>query len=399
MPEIEIYIQNRDGSVNRRMFQYDGLQIEHPLNDTRTCRFNCPITDTNALNQSNVQHFLPLQRYVMAIYNNRPVFWGPIVKPVFNFKENRVEVNATDVSIYWKNHHLDPAEAEDPLDYAVNGLGLESLVTRAEPTAAEYADGAVDTGINFAGNDIENYLIGAESERRTHRLRPGQSIFDGVQELSEPLDGPDWDILPINEAYDPFTETPGPGYYAMLRARERIGQDKSLDVIFHYGWGRTNLDNFIYEPDGDTIRNRAVVANSRGKYKVAKYIPGYAKHGIMEEWEDSNVPRLDYAAFKAKRIVSAYGEPLQTFTIEPTWDQGLMGSAASTPFRYPSGYSVGDTIRAIAKLDRMVVDSVGRVIKVTLTQLNAAENVQSQVECIPESVDIEEDVTVGDDIQ
>lgn len=401
MPEVEVYIQNRDLSVNRRQFQYSDLEVVDSLNDARTCKFSGPITDTNALNQSNVQHFLPLARFVKVIYRDRPIFWGPVVKPVFNFAQNRVEVNCIDPSIWMMNHHLDTIEAEDNDEIKVNGAGLEDLLFATYLTSTEFAAGFQEFPSTLGVG--EDYFISPESsssERRTQHIDNGTPIFDAMQQISSAADGPDWAFLPIDERYDPYDHF-GPGFGVSFIAVQEIGTDKQDEVIFHYGFGRTNLENFTYEPDGALVRNRHVVQNGRGRvYRVAKYGDGMQALGIMEGWETGDDAKPAYLAEKARLVAESYGDPLPTFTIEPTWDQGLMGSAASTPWRYPTGYTVGDRIRVQAKLDRMDLDLVGRVTKVTLTQLNAAENVKSQIECIPQPLrDLEESVVVEDTIQ
>lgn len=398
-PELEVFISNRDGSINRRMFQYSNLEVVHAFGDARTARFTAPIDDLNALFQSNIQHFLPLSRLVTMIYRGRPIFWGPITKPAFNFHQRTVEVFCHDPSIYWKNHHLDDRDAEDNLHPLVNGVGLEELALAAEPTTGEFADGAIDTGILFGG-PAEAYLLPGEEERRTMDMNRGDAIFEAIQNLADPLDGPEWELRPINEDYNPFDLAPDPGHGVMLIAREELGTDKSDSVIFHYGFGRTNLVAFTYEPDGTAVRNRAVVTDGRGRPQVAKYTGNWDSYGIMESWESAAGDDVKPAQRreKAKIIVQNYSHPLPIFTLEPTWDQGQMGSAAAVPWRYPTGYTVGDRIRAIAKCGRMEVDLIGRVTQVTLTQLNAAENVKAQVECVPKTI-FEDDIEVGTALQ
>lgn len=395
-PEFEVFITNRTETIRRRMFQYEDLKVEDPLKDSRTCSFSSPIYDINALNQSNIQHFLPYQRMVKVFYRGRLVFWGPIIKLTFNARENRVEVNAHDPSIWWKYHQF--AESDEALvGVPVDGAGLFSMVQAAEPSAAEIADGVEMPGIVLGVG--EEYLLPGESERRVHRVDPGANVFDSIQEVSDAFDGPDWDLVPIDANHDPYGVWE-PGVMAAFVAKEEISRERQGTVIFHYGFGRMNLENYIFEPDGTAVRNRFISQNSRGVYRVGKYLEGMRKHGILEGWEEAPGDSVRPEALEeyARAQVGAYGEPPPIFTIEPMWDQGLMGSAMATPWRYPTGYKPGDRIRAVAKLGNFYEDHVGRVVKVTLSQLNAAENGQSQIECIPQPVDIEEDVVVENTI-
>jgi len=385
MPEFEVFITNRDLTVNRRMYQYTGLSVEHPLNDSRTCKFTCPIYDINAVGQSNIQHFLPLRRYVKVFYRGRLVFNGPIIKPIFNLAENRVEVNAHDPTFWWKYHHFSEEDVALHDGVKVNGDGLWDMADAANLNSQEAAAGFLSPGI--VEGPTENYLLPGEEERRRYRVERGAGVFDQVAEMASFVDGPDWEVVPIDLNHDPDGVYEA-GALGMFRAYEELSRDREDTVVFHYGWGRMNLSNFIYEPDANTVRNRMVIESQRGALRVAKYVDGMEEVGIMEGWESAlgRHPTAESMTFQAHETVEAYGEPLSTFTIEPTWDQGLMGSAIATPWRYPNGYRPGDRIRAVAKLGRFAQDLTGRVTKVTLNQLDQAENAQSQIEVIPEQV-------------
>lgn len=396
-PELEVFITDRQGLVNRLMFQYSNLEVVDALSDSRTCRFRCPIHDFNSLGQSNVNHFRPLDRMVKVFYRGYLIFWGQVTKPIFNFQEGSVEVNAHDPSVFWKYHQF--KTGDDALTgVPVNGAGLWQLAQAAYPTDETGLHPGIVLGV---GSD---YLIEDEDTRRIMRFARGDNVFDSIQALAEAADGPDWKLVPIDANNDPYGVWED-GYTHALHSELEISRERQEEVVFHYGFGRTNLANFIYEPDGLTIRNRYVVENARGLLRVAKLFNdgngnGTLHHGIMEGWEQADGRGVSAEALeeKARAMVKAYAAPLPTFTIEPMWDQGLMGSAASTPWRYPSGYKPGDRIRAVAKTGEMTVDLVGRVMKVTLTQLNAAENVVAQIECIPRPVDDEVEVIVEDDI-
>lgn len=394
-PEIEVLITDRQSTISRRMFQYSDLEVDDPLSDARTCRFKCPIYDINSLGQSNVQHFIPLERMVKVFYRGYLIFWGQITKPIFNFAEGTVEVNAHDPSLFWKFHHF--RTGDDALDgVRVNGAGLWDLADAANPY---FSETGLHPGIVLGQGT--NYLLDGESTRREYRPARGDNVFDAIQTVSEAADGPDWRLIPIDENNDDFGVWED-GYTHAFQAIQEISRERQDEVVFHYGFGRTNLANFIYEPDGLEVRNRYVAENSRGVIRVGHLYNDGNGHGtlfqgIMEDWQQESGRGATPEALEAKAqaMVQAYAAPLPVFTIEPMWDQGLMGSAASTPWRYPSGYHPGDRIRAVAKAGNMSVDLVGRVIRVTLTQMNAAENVKAQIECIPQPIAVD-DVIVDD---
>jgi len=404
-PEFEVYVTDRTGDVNRRMYQYTGLSVEHPLNDARTCKFTCPITDINALRQSNVQHLRhPLGRFVKVFYRGYLVFWGPIVKPIFNFAENKVEVNAHDPSFYWKYHHF--SEDDGALDEGVkvNGEGAWDLVSAARLNAAETATGAgggYPPDLIVEG-DTEDYFFDppedSSDDRRRYPVHRGDNVFEALQAIAEVPDGPDWQLVPIDERNDP-DEVWTDGAMAMFRAVEEQSVDRYGEVIFHYGWGRMNAQNFIYEPDGTTVVNRQVIENQRGVYRVTRDDSSIHDLGIMEGWGSAGGKHPNEASMdlQAESIVGAYSRPLDTFTVEPMWEQGLMGSAVATPWRYPSGFQPGDWIRVLPRLGDLELDLAGRITKVTLNQLNEGENAQTQIEARPESSD-EFDYATGDSI-
>jgi hypothetical protein len=372
------------------MFQYNGLQVTVPLNGSRECKFTCPIYDINALHQSNVQHFTPLRRFVKVIYRGHVIFWGPIVKPVFNLAENSVEVNAHDPTIWLKHHYIHP---EDNIVTSAGGIWdvdgnlLVELLETAKNNAAEDAAGYANLPMDWDNIDFDTAV-------RTIRPRPGQNVWDVWMDVVEAIDGPDFRIIPVDDdalwapAVALLNTYPGGG----------AGSDKTDTVHFHFGFGRTNLSNFIHEPDGNNLINRFTAQSSKGvTYRVAKYNDGIELDGIMESWEQaSEGVNADGLEEWAKGHVKAYGKVPLTFTIQPTWDMGLMGSAASTPWRFPSGFQEGDEIRAIGRLGNFELNVTGRITKVTLSQLNEAENVASQIELIPDLVEVA-DISVGPD--
>lgn len=410
MPEVELYITDRPGTGSkdtmRRMFQYSDLEIVHPLSDVRTCRFKSPIYDVNALGQSNIQHLkLPLRRFVKVFYLGRLIFWGPIMNPIFNLQEGTVETSAVGGAIPWlMNHHFHTGDdALAGVEYTSDGLW--DLFSAARLTASEDASGFKELLMVAGALEAMDGLLDVDSNPVLLVPEIGANVWDTGTELTDSAAGPEFDILPIDEDHDPdgafAAATVKP--ICQLNAGERLGQDRATGAdahIFHFGFGRTNLGNFIYAPDGSLLRNRFVAQHEDDKdlIKVAKHGDSMQAIGILEGWE---TPVGDYTpeglGDYARKQVETYGEVPQTFTIEPVWDQGLMGSAASTPWRYPTGFYTGDTIRGVAKKGELYVDLIGRVTNVTLTQVNAAENVQSQVEMIPEVLDFGSTVNVDDE--
>lgn len=399
MPELDIFVTDRPGaeskSISRRVFQYEGLEIEHPISDSRICKFTVPTHDINAYGQSNIQHFkLPYRRMIKVMYRRKLVFWGPIITPKFVGKQGKVEVTAHDPSIWLKRHHFKPGDtALDGNGVDVESSGFETLWQAAALDAAEAAAGYAELPL-VVGRSL--YFSGF----RKFKPVVGDNVWDKTIEMAEAVDGPEFDIVPIDEDHDP-TGVWVPG--AMGRIDSYAPGDMGGDLEFdtpewNFGWGRTNLDDYTYEPDGAAVTNRFVAQSDRGGLRVARYDAGMEDMGILESWEQHTLEGINIMGLEAwaEGNVKAYGEPLQAFTIEPVWDQGVMGSAASTPWRYPSGAYPGDAVRVKARFGQFEKEVTGRITKVTLKQQDAAENVKSSIEVIPDEV-ADVDVDVGQD--
>lgn len=387
-PELEIFITSHplaDTLVERRMYQYSNLELVHPFRDSRTCKFVSNIEDINSIGQSNVRHLqLPFRRWMKVLYRGYLIFWGPLLKPRFGFKNNTIEVNAHDTSIYWKRHDL--SGADEAIDgVPVNGEGLWTVADAANLTGSEAGDDILGPAI--VKESAQVYLLPGETERLRQTPELGANVYETIQDISGREDGPDWELVPIDQDHDHY-EVWTPGMAAAFRAREEIGRELEEKVLFQYGFGHTNLDDFEFEPEGESVRNRWISQNQAGAIRVAKYLQGMRECGILEGYERAPGDNVDPDGLAeiARAQVLAYGEAIPTFKIYPTWDKGKMGSAASTPWRYPSGYRPGDRIRAQAKKGDMFVDLVGRITEVTLKQVDADENVVAEIECIPDEV-------------
>lgn len=388
-PEFEVFATLRDygdgETYDQRLFQYDNLEVIHPLNDSRTASLRAPIEDFNALSQSNIEVMLPLEYMIKILYRGRLVFWGPILKPIFNFAEGHVELNCHDMTYYLKRHFVHSWDVNllaDNGNLPVSPASMWKLVQAAAPS---FHDDALFESVAAPLGERVGTLGGlAAVAGDSIEVQRGMNIWDLLYGMAwDHVRASDFNFKPIDEHRNDGWE---PGQMFEFGTQEEMGSDKSDTHIWHYGFGRTNLANFTWEPDGEAVVNQVTLAPSKGPRQVGIHSISQEAWGILENWEDAGsggfMPQGLREAY-LRGILGAYSRPLNTFTIEPVWDQGLMGSAASTPWRYPTGYQPGDRMRVMAKKGTLNKNLVGRVTKVTLTQLNAAENARTQVEMIP----------------
>lgn len=407
MPELELYITNRPNAtgakdVSRRMFQYRDLEFTHGVSDARTLTFKAPIYDINGLGQSNVSHLkLPYRRFAQVFYLGHLIFWGPIVFPAFNGKEGMVEINCVGGAVPWlRKHHFHPGD--DALaGVGYTGDGLAALFAAAQLTASEAAAGYAPLLLVDGALEAMDPLLDADANEVLYIPEVGANVWDAGEELTDTAAGPDFDILPIDEDHDPdgaWAAAPaGAKPICQLNTYEEMGQDRS-DHIFHFNYGRTNLENLIYAPDGNLVTNRFVAQDEQNAalIKVAKHAGELEDVGILEGWE-TPIGELTETGLEtyARHQVRTYAKPLETVTVEPVWDQGRMGSAASTPWRYPTGYYMGDTIRGFGRKGNLTVDLLGRLMEITLSQVTPNENVRTALELVPQVADV--DVAVDDE--
>lgn len=396
MAELEVWLTNRSGSLKRRAFQFTGLEVEHILNDSRTAKVSMPLHDYNALGQSNLENLRPGRRFLKVVLKlqtgsgvfRRPIHWGPIVKPIVDFEQRTVEVNSICPSLYLIRHFIRSWDVIVEITHPVNGLALWGLAVCAIPTEAEESSG-------FPGPGIVQGALATYDELREVRGRIGENVWAKMLELAQAADGPDFDLEPIDEDYDP-DGTWEPGVFCRLNTFQRKGADNSSGedaVIFHYGWGRDNLENFRWEPDFAVVRNRFIATSDRRRQE-ARAGDQIQALGMMEDWYTTS-SRLDADGLRefAKGQVQAYGEVPDFFTMVPRIEQGPRDSQYGTPARYPLDFSTGTKVRAVARVEDFTVGVNGRIISVKTTQASDVDSVRQEVIAVPEVIGDEDVAT------
>lgn len=389
--DLDVAITDRLGEVVARPPQYQDVQVDIPLNDSRTAGVTLPIYDTYAGNDSATGHIEPIRRCLKIRYRDRLVFWGPMTQPEWNLKANTVRINAHDPTIFMKNHYFEETDAVFTLPslVTIDGFGAWQIAR----AVSDDLGGAAFPGIVMG--DVDSYEAPEGVASIFKGIEVNDNVWDTFQELSEIApypagdeggsfnSGPDFEFEPFDEEYDPFAQW-GPGAMVQLNTYEEKGIDRSATdgYIFHYGWGLMNLDNFEWSPDGSIMRN--VFKVGARKQTVERRQGNAATYGIMEGFEARDTSELTQAKNYASWQILAYGSPPNFVKLTLNPEGGQLGSSAGTPPRYGSGYVVGDRIGVVAKKGRFYEHIRCRIMHVTLRQIDQAENVVAELECAAE---------------
>lgn len=171
---------------------------------------------------------------------------------------------------------------------------------------------------------IEGDLPASINRDRTYL--PGKEIGRALIEMTEVINGPDFELEPVA----------GTGTDTMARFNTfypRQGGDLSADVIFVYGASPSTASAFSYAPGGDGIVNRVVVVgaplNAEGEEEpayavfpayVAEHLESIEEYGVFEEviqLEDVTEGATLKAHAEAVIASRAYPIPYFDFTAAP----------------------------------------------------------------------------------
>ena len=192
-----------------------------------------------------------------------------------------------------------------------------------------------------------------------------------------------------------------------MNVSDKQGTDKSDTIIWHHNWGKNNLANFQFAPNGDEVNNYAVAVNPGGPRSSTDFTSRAGSHnpnswkeyGILGAWITAGqVDPLPVLQAAADAQVEAYAWPLQAITVYPKRQGDLKSDVL---YRYMDDYIVGDVISASVRKGAFRMRGEGRVTQVILKQV-AADNggstreVQEEVLLIPEPG--ESEAQAGDDL-
>lgn len=390
-------------------FEHQGGEVAIAINAARTAKLKVSAHDPAVL------ALAPLKRMMKVTYNQHLIFWGVILTLSWQSgsSDATVEINAHDQSIWWKKNYHRYGDIVVDNGYRVGGKGIRRLAESAIPLPHQVARGVKhpgivwgsDTSIEYKYNSVMT-LVPGSGPRPTKLASPvandgvwaqetrGQNVMDSIDSLVSAVIGPEWELNPIDAAhpgsgaYPAATTNP---YYAELNTYERQGADKTATVIWHRGFGKNNLDEMTWEPNGDLVRNYQVVVWPGGeasrrdsKHKALSHDEAsWLELGIYQGWEVSQTKDSQkLLQAKADTYVKTYTNPLDVFTIVPSRERtGTFGG--EEPYRYMDHFKIGDTITAIVRHGYMQKTLTGRVMSVTLSVDGSGGTVSTSLDCVP----------------
>lgn len=394
---LDVSITDLSGVTVAYLHQYSGLEVEVPLNDARTARVTIPRNSTASAEVA------PMNRLLKIRYFGIPVFWGLISRP--RRSGMAVEINAVDLTLKLQATFLRNGDyaVDTGYDFA-GGIGPFQLLeaARLEGTAWETHVPAIPDLSIAEGYTDPAIPVMPVTAKKSER---GAYVLEELQEYSEKTVGPDWELQPIDEAYNPNGSdlhdpvTNWRNVCEMNIYARQGDEDNWENVRFHDNFGRSNA-TIDWEDGGDELRNYAVAVGGEdnGSRKFGRSVPSFEEYGIYGEWiagatgDTTGVDIDEVLEQAAKSRVLAYGLPPMFLTVNPV----SYPPTAQFAYRYMRDFKVGDAILAASKYDPEGLRStIARITKVTLSQNEQTGLVDQALECVPRVVDAA-DVGTGD---
>lgn len=377
--QLRATLRDLDGNPLAPLSQHQGIEVVWPLNDSRTARILLSIYE------DALAYVEPLKVQLGIEYGSHLLFLGPVVKPVWQPGQHTVELNAHDWTLLLKHHFHRYGDAAVDDGYPADGRGLRTLIESSVPTEAQLARGVLgnhlvwgrDTTIHQGAKGSDGAIWG--------KVERGTGVWDSMQNLITSVIGFDFDFQPVDLKHPPLPNVWTPGIHARVHADAALGEDRTREVVFHYGFGADNAEDFTYEPDGDTVRNYWAEVNPGGERNrsdadnigEAHSETSWRNIGIYEGFESAgqNWPKSVLVA-RAKEWVNAYATPPDFFTVDPRPD------ADNVP-ALMSDYDIGDTITAACRVGQLHVNLQGRVVEARVTQRSMSGGANVSLTCVP----------------
>jgi hypothetical protein len=207
-----------------------------------------------------------------------------------------------------------------------------------------------------------------------------QNVWEALLNLSQVIDGPDFELEPLDRT---------DGVFAQLNTfPQHQGTDRSEDVKFEFGVGATNADAFGWQPSGEQLVNRYIMAGAtpEGSPTTPAWISeslDSQRLGIYEATEvDTEITDIATLKERADGVITTRAFPLDFFTLQPALQQAgqeEVEAGVSPRFGPPTDpdadFWLGDTIGVVAREGLMSVELTGRATGATLTTADGAGNV------------------------
>lgn len=363
-----------------------GIEVTWPQNDARTAKVTIPFSEDSC------RYIKPLKHLMWITYGPHLVFAGFILKPVWRGTSGSVEVNCHDATLKLKHHHHRYGDMAVDKGYPFDGTGLRVLIESAIPIEAQLDRGIPGNHI-WWGLDLSTQQGPKPTTDPPDpgdgiwgRAQRGANVWDTITNFLQVEGAPDMNFEPIDAEHPPTVGPYIPGFMCQLHTDDKFERDKTKDVFFQFNYGSNNAEEFIHEPDGDSLRNYWVEVNPggekhRGDEKnkgLAQNEASFQEYGIYMGWESAKAKYTKAGLeARARRWVNAYSEPPDFFTVDPAPDK------PGVP-QFMEAYTVGDRIRAGGRKGFFVQELTGRVVQATLKQRDQSGGANVSLDCVPD---------------
>lgn len=400
---LTFQITDLAGAVLHTFTDHLGGEVIIPISDSR--RAKCTVS----IHDPKVVEVLALKRALKVWFHQEPVFWGPLLNPVWTAVDGQeaVEINAHDPSLYWKKAFCRYGDRVVDDGFPYDGRAIRWLHECAIPGLAALAAGTPHPAIAWGVDTSQRYRyatattiepgVGSRPADMGHpvageglwsSVKRGQNVFAAIQNISENIVGPEWRLRPTTF----FDGQPYEDWAAVrLDTADEFGTDLTLGdnpVVFHRGFGRNNLSGYVVTEDGDKVKNYVTETWPGGPsgrtdahMAFVHDDDSWHEYGIMEDWIAARTKEpMAVLRERAKLLVALYKDPphFVDITLAPESENGV-----EFPYRYGRDFEEGDVVRAICKLGYMSENHKGRVMQVTLSTDDTGVPVTS-VQMVPD---------------
>lgn len=367
--------------------QHEGLEVVIELNEMRQGRVTLNLYDDEAALFAS-PNMGALDRMLYVTYRDAPQFWGHVIDPVWDTEGvGTVKIEALGPEQRLATTYLRNGDAALALGVPANGVGLHRLADAGRNTPAQVTAGWPNLGIQPGAT----YSSAASPLQRPER---GANAWDAMKALSALVGGPDFEVRPYAPPAEP---------YGLLEAWAKQGENKTGLFEWRYvepedPMNENNVAGATLSPQGSALRNfqvtvlpgdvstalRVLASHDTSRGRVGNYVGWDAAPG-----EAGEVP-LEALTRRARAIVAAYGHPPPAISLKLLLEPKVVDETWEPPM-YGRDFLVGDVVPVYVEkgafVTRTPAGAAGaipmRIQKVTLTQADAAGNVQPTVDLVP----------------
>jgi hypothetical protein len=408
MSELFVVATDLLGNIKAEYANFNTATVTIPNSDMRTAEVTFDVYD----NYVTTDILTPMNTMLKVWYNSDLVFHGKITQPIWTASEENVVVSASDPGCDYQTTFLSYQHYCVNYGYPCDGRGFFYLAEAGMPNQTQLARGIPHPGVYWGtdttthqgprGPDINNPVSPYGIWKKAVR---GDCLWTDLQNLATmtspgiagdseapAIPGLEFMLIPVDVATG-RTDNGGshsvdPGYYAQMNVSEQFGIDRrpgngvNPALALHCNWGVSNVDDFVYQPDGSSMINTAVVTVPGGPTDLAGYNLTAKVHleaswdiyGIKDTWQTGATDDNKEALLGiARYYVEAYGYPPEFYALTLRRDDTSthLSGQGTKVYHYGRDYNVGDIIRATVKMGGYTKTVDGRIDIVTLNQVGS----------------------------